>query len=128
MTIPMPAISALAVCLASAVPMFESEIRLIKRLPKTEVTTSEMTMLVAKRKATDFFRMKRPMLAQKVKAGSKKVIATLVSMVRPLCTPPPVMLKVTKTKTMAMASTAEASISGVGFKFIKTRLIDEFAN
>jgi hypothetical protein len=28
---------------------------------------------------------------------------------------------------MATASTAEASFSGLGFKFIKTRLIDEFA-
>ena len=128
MTMPMPAIKAFADCLASSVPMVESEMRLIKRLPRTELTTSEITMLVNKRNAVDFFLMNKPMLAQKVNDGSKKVIATLVSMVRPLCTPPPVTLKVTNTKAMAIASTAEASVSGVGFKFIKTRLIDEFAH
>lgn len=108
--------------------MVESPTALIKRLLRTPVTMAEMTRLVTKRYNFDLLRTNRPMTAQKVNIGSKKVVAVLVTMVRPVCTFAEVIVKVKKMPRMAMPSTAEASTSGDGFKFIKTRLIDEFAN
>ena len=112
----------------TAVPILESPTALIKMFARTEVTRAEIAMFTSMRKGADLRRTNNPIVAQKVKAGSKKVIAELVSIVKPLCIPPPVIVKVKKTPRIAMASTAEASVSGVGFKFIKTRLIDEFAH
>ena len=94
----------------------------------TPVTIAEMTRLVTKRYNFDLFRTNRPITAQKVNIGSKKVVAVLVTMVKPVCTFAEVIVKVKKMPRIAMPSTAEASTSGDGFKFIKTRLIDEFAN
>ena len=84
-------------------------------------------MFVSIRKALDLFRTKSPMTAQKVKAGNKKVIAEFESMAKPTSMFMLVRAKVSKTPRIAMASTEEASVSGDGFKFIKTRLIDEIA-
>jgi hypothetical protein len=99
----------------------------MNRLLKTLVTIAEIAMLVSMRKAFDLPRTNSPITAQKVKAGNKKVIAEFESMAKPVSTFMLDNANVSKTPKIAIASTAEASVSGDGFKFIKTRLIDEIA-
>jgi hypothetical protein len=99
----------------------------MKRLLSTLVTMAEIAMFVSIRKAFDLPRTNNPMTAQKVKAGNKKVMAEFESIVKPVSTFMLDSANVSKTPRIAIASTAEASVSGDGFKFIKTRLIDEIA-
>ena len=108
-------------------PVVESPIELMKRLLRTLVTKAVIAMFTSMRNAFDFERMNRPITAQKLKAGKRKVIAEFDSIAKPTSTFMLAREKVNKIPRMAIASTAEASVSGLGFKFIKTRLIDEFA-
>lgn len=80
------------------------------------------------RKIFDLPRTKSPITAQKVKAGNRKISAEFESMVNPLSMFMVDSEKVSRMPRIPIASTAEASTSGDGFKFIKTRLIDELAN
>ena len=107
--------------------MVESPTELINKLLKNAVTSAEIAKLVTILKAADLFLTKSPITAQNVKAGSKNVAAEFETMVNPVSRLALVMLKVISMPKIAIANTAVASTSGVGFKFIKTRLIDEFA-
>ena len=107
--------------------MVESPTELMNRLLKRLVTRAEIAMFVSMRNAFDLPRTKSPITAQKVKAGNKKVSAELESMVKPVSRFIVDSAKVSRMPKIATASTAEASVSGDGFKFIKTRLIDEIA-
>jgi hypothetical protein len=122
-----PEIMDCAVALSATVPVVESPIELMKRLLRTLVTKAVIAMFTSMRNAFVFERMNRPITAQKLKDGRRKIIAELDSIAKPTSTLMAVREKVSKMTRMAIASTAEASVSGLGFKFIKTRLIDEFA-
>lgn len=127
MTNDIPAIAACAFSLAATVPVVESPIELMNRLLKRLVTIAEIAMFVNIRNNLDLARTNSPITAQKLNAGKRKMMAEFESIANPASTLPAVREKVITMPKMATASTAEASFSGLGFKFIKTRLIDEFA-
>lgn len=127
MTSDIPAIAACAFSLAATVPVVESPIELMNRLLKRLVTIAEIAMFVNIRNNLDLARTNSPITAQKLNAGKRKMMAEFESIANPASTLPAVREKVITMPKMATASTAEDSFSGLGFKFIKTRLIDEFA-
>jgi hypothetical protein len=124
----MPATTAWACWRSTSEPAEESSTELMRRPLKKAVTKAVTAILVNILKIFDFPRTKSPIMAQKVKAGKRKMIAEFESIVNPLSMFMVEREKVSRMPRIPIASTAEASTSGVGFKFIKTRLIDEFAN
>jgi hypothetical protein len=112
---------------STRVPAEDATIALINRLLEKTVTAAVTAMFTSNLNVFDFRRTKSPITAQKVKAGSRKISAEFESMANPVSMLMVESAKVSRMPKIATASTAEASVSGDGFKFIKTRLIDEIA-